>query len=92
MRYCPNCGTEVDDTAAFCPTCGQAIDQAAETAMPAAPAWPEPAGPASTPRAGRGAGPVLGAPPRTPLAPRPGLRQIHRRRRRRPRPARQARP
>ena len=45
MRYCPNCGTEVDDTAAFCPTCGQAIDQAAETAMPAAPAWPEPAGP-----------------------------------------------
>ena len=45
MRYCPNCGTEVDDTAAFCPTCGQAIDQAAETAMPEAPAWPEPAGP-----------------------------------------------
>ena len=45
MRYCPNCGTEVDDTAAFCPTCGQAIDQAAETAMPVAPAWPEPGGP-----------------------------------------------
>jgi hypothetical protein len=45
VRYCPNCGTEVDDTAAFCPTCGQAIDQAAETAMPAAPAWPEPAAP-----------------------------------------------
>ena len=45
MRYCPNCGTEVDDTAVFCPTCGQAIDQAAETAMPVAPAWPEPAAP-----------------------------------------------
>jgi zinc-ribbon domain len=42
MRFCPNCGTEVDETALFCPTCGQAIDQAAETAMPAAPAWPEP--------------------------------------------------
>ena len=41
MRYCPNCGTEVDDTAVFCPTCGQPIDQAAETEMPAAPAWPE---------------------------------------------------
>jgi hypothetical protein len=43
VRYCPNCGTEVDETAVFCPTCGQAIDQAAETEMPAAPAWPEPA-------------------------------------------------
>jgi hypothetical protein len=41
MRYCPNCGTEVDDTAVFCPTCGQPIDQAAETRMPAAPAWPD---------------------------------------------------
>jgi len=47
-RYCANCGTEVDETAIFCPTCGQPIDQAAETEMPAAPAWPEPA---STPRA-----------------------------------------
>ena len=27
VRFCPNCGTEVDDTAVFCPTCGQAIDQ-----------------------------------------------------------------
>ncbi len=42
MRYCPNCGTEVDETAVFCPTCGQAIDQVAETEMPPAPAWPEP--------------------------------------------------
>jgi len=40
-RYCPNCGTEVDETAVFCPTCGQPIDQDAETEMPAAPAWPE---------------------------------------------------
>jgi zinc-ribbon domain len=42
-RFCPNCGTEVDDTAVFCPTCGQPIDEASETLMPAAPAWPDPA-------------------------------------------------
>jgi len=42
LRSCPNCGTETDETAVFCPTCGQPIDQAAETEMPAAPAWPEP--------------------------------------------------
>jgi hypothetical protein len=41
-RFCPNCGTEVDDTAVFCPTCGQPIDQASETEIPAAPAWPDP--------------------------------------------------
>lgn len=41
-RFCPNCGTQVDETAAFCPTCGQAIDEADEMAMPPAPAWPEP--------------------------------------------------
>lgn len=41
-RFCPNCGTEVDDTAVFCPTCGQSIDQAAETEIPPAPAWPDP--------------------------------------------------
>ena len=41
-RFCPNCGTEVDDTAVFCPTCGQAIEQDVESQMPAAPAWPEP--------------------------------------------------
>lgn len=41
-RFCANCGTEVDETAAFCPTCGQPIDQAAETEIPEAPAWPEP--------------------------------------------------
>ena len=40
-RFCPNCGTEVDDNAVFCPTCGQPIDQAAESEMPAVPAWPE---------------------------------------------------
>jgi hypothetical protein len=45
VRYCPNCGTEVDETAVFCPTCGQPIDQAAETEMPAAPAWPDAAEP-----------------------------------------------
>jgi hypothetical protein len=42
-RFCANCGTEVDDTAIFCPTCGQPIDEAAETEMPPAPAWPDPA-------------------------------------------------
>lgn len=41
QRYCANCGTEVDETAAFCPTCGQPIDQVAETEIPPAPAWPE---------------------------------------------------
>ena len=30
-RFCPNCGTEVEDTAVYCPTCGQAIDQSTET-------------------------------------------------------------
>src|SRR5687767_12097449 len=40
-RFCPNCGTEVEDTAVFCPTCGQAIDQATETEIPPAPAWPD---------------------------------------------------
>jgi hypothetical protein len=41
-RFCPNCGTEVDDSAVFCPTCGQPIDQEVEAQMPAAPAWPDP--------------------------------------------------
>jgi hypothetical protein len=48
-RFCPNCGTEVDEGAVFCPTCGQAIDQDVETQMPAAPAWPEPDPPARAP-------------------------------------------
>lgn len=41
-RYCPNCGTEVDETALFCPTCGSPIDEELETQLPPAPAWPEP--------------------------------------------------
>ena len=70
-RFCPNCGTEVDDTAVFCPTCGQAIDQASEAEIPAAPAWPDPARPAephepagadSWSDAGRDAEPVAAAP------------------------------
>ncbi len=30
IHYCPNCGTEVDETAAFCPTCGQPLDEVRE--------------------------------------------------------------
>jgi hypothetical protein len=51
VRYCPNCGTEVAETAVFCPTCGQPIDQVAETQMPSAPAWPEPSETPARPRA-----------------------------------------
>ena len=44
-RFCGNCGTEVDDDAAFCPSCGQPIPafegDDATAAIPAAPAWPE---------------------------------------------------
>jgi hypothetical protein len=54
-RFCPNCGTEVDETAVFCPTCGQPIDQAMETEIPPAPAWPDP--PQQEPRAERAAEP-----------------------------------
>lgn len=44
-RFCPNCGTEVDEDARFCPTCGQtlAIDAGGEE-IPAAPSWPATAG------------------------------------------------
>jgi hypothetical protein len=54
-RFCANCGTEVDDTAAFCPTCGQPLDEATEVEMPPAPPWPESAPPprAVEPSAGR---------------------------------------
>ncbi|HEY4767886.1 MAG TPA: zinc ribbon domain-containing protein [Candidatus Limnocylindria bacterium] len=34
-RYCPNCGTGVDDDARFCPVCGQPIDPP-EAPIPAA--------------------------------------------------------
>lgn len=41
MRTCANCGTEVDEDAAFCPSCGQPLDAAPSTpgAPPPAPAW-----------------------------------------------------
>ncbi|MEO8246272.1 MAG: zinc ribbon domain-containing protein [Chloroflexota bacterium] len=48
-RFCGNCGTEVDDDASFCPSCGRAIESGVGSgtdqtaAIPAAPAWPEPA-------------------------------------------------
>jgi hypothetical protein len=40
-RFCPNCGTEVDENASFCPTCGQPLDEpmtAPEAPRPA-PGW-----------------------------------------------------
>ncbi len=64
IHYCPNCGTEVDETAAFCPTCGQPLDEVREAAtadeagppiaeQPAAsqPAAPAPAEPVDATRA-----------------------------------------
>ncbi|HET6379728.1 MAG TPA: zinc ribbon domain-containing protein [candidate division Zixibacteria bacterium] len=57
-RFCPNCGTEVDQDARFCPACGHALafDEGSptehvagvappapdEVEIPPAPAWPEP--------------------------------------------------
>ena len=42
MVYCPNCGTELREGAAFCPTCGQAVAAPAGggTETPAYPAGP----------------------------------------------------
>jgi hypothetical protein len=37
IHYCPNCGTEVDETAAFCPTCGQPLDEGREAGRATAP-------------------------------------------------------
>lgn len=46
-RFCGNCGTEVDDDAAFCPSCGQPLAAGAAeevtAEIPPAPAWPAPA-------------------------------------------------
>lgn len=41
MRTCANCGTEVDEDAAFCPSCGQPLAAAPSTpgAPPPAPSW-----------------------------------------------------
>jgi hypothetical protein len=41
MRTCANCGTEVDEDAAFCPSCGQplAAPPATPGAPPPAPSW-----------------------------------------------------
>lgn len=78
-RFCPNCGTEVDETAVFCPTCGQPVDQAMETEMPPAPAWPEPAHavepegpPPPKPEAEVPVAAERAAPPPPPPAPRVG--------------------
>jgi hypothetical protein len=49
-RFCGNCGTEVDDDAAFCPSCGQPIaayeGEDPTGVIPPAPAWPEASPPA----------------------------------------------
>jgi zinc ribbon protein len=37
IHYCPNCGTEVDETAAFCPTCGQPLDEVRDVSRATAP-------------------------------------------------------
>ncbi|MEO8510729.1 MAG: zinc ribbon domain-containing protein [Chloroflexota bacterium] len=41
MRTCANCGTEVDEDAAFCPSCGQplAAEPSTPGAPPPAPSW-----------------------------------------------------
>jgi hypothetical protein len=49
-RFCPSCGTEIDEDARFCPTCGRTLEidvegpagEAETAAIPAAPAWPPP--------------------------------------------------
>jgi len=69
-RFCPNCGTEVDETAIFCPTCGQPVDQAAEVEMPPAPAWPDP-DPSLRPPAEPAAPPRGEEPPAPPAPPQP---------------------
>ena len=54
MKYCQNCGTQLEDSAKFCPNCGAKIpglDAAhpSEASRPSAPAAPAPAGePAAT--------------------------------------------
>jgi hypothetical protein len=65
-RYCANCGTEVDETAAFCPTCGQPLDEAAQVAMPPASTWPDESTDPSAPMVAQ---PL--PPPPAPLAPPP---------------------
>lgn len=40
MKFCPKCGTQVEDDAKFCPNCGEALDPTAEApdgSMPEAP-------------------------------------------------------
>ncbi len=38
MKYCPNCGTQLDDNAVFCSKCGHSFNGQAAPAAPAAPA------------------------------------------------------
>lgn len=41
-RFCPSCGTEVDESALFCPSCGQPIVATGEAEPASAPASPQP--------------------------------------------------
>ena len=77
-RFCPNCGTEVEDQAVFCPTCGQPIDQASETEFPAAPAWPEQPVEEVAPRAAsdQGSPTRFEEPTRTEAAPRTSTESV----------------
>ena len=61
-RYCPTCGTEVDDAALFCPSCGRPIERVAQPA-----ARPEPAEEAAAPEPVAASAPAPPPPP----APRP---------------------
>ena len=61
-RFCPSCGTEVDESALFCPTCGTPIEAASEPAP-----LHEPAAPAARPEPGPGAS-VAPAPAPSPAA------------------------
>lgn len=90
-RFCPTCGTEIDESALFCPSCGQPIAPLADLEPPHsdAPTTPDDASSAQT-QAHPGAGPPepagqppLAAPPQLsahppPATPSPVARQAPR--------------
>ena len=60
-RYCPSCGTEVDDAALFCPSCGNPIEAGSARAKP------EPAAAPVAPRPEPDEAPAVAAAPATPV-------------------------